>query len=48
MRIYSRNTRRNTHYYMRLLRTEFQTVDYWTLIMALSTLLAVVALEAVR
>ena len=48
MRIYSRNTRRNTHYYMRLLRTEFSTMDYWTLIMALSALLAVVVLPAVR
>ena len=48
MRIYSRNTRHSTRYYMRLLRTDFSTMDYWTLIMSLSALLAVVALEAVR
>jgi hypothetical protein len=40
MRIYSRNTRHSTHYYMRLLRTEFSTMDYWTLILALTALLA--------
>ena len=41
MRTYSRNTRHNCHYYMRLLRTEFSTMDYWTLILSLSALLAV-------
>ena len=40
MRIYSRNTRHSTHYYLRLLRNEFQTVDYWTLILSLTALLA--------
>ena len=45
MRIYSRNTRRNTHYYMRLLRSDFQTMDYWTLILSLSALLAVMAVR---
>lgn len=48
MRTYSRNTRRHTHYYLRLLCTDFQTMDYWTLIMALSALLALVVLPAVR
>jgi hypothetical protein len=45
MRIYSRRTRCHTRYYMRLLRNEFQTMDYWTLILSLSALLAVIALE---
>ncbi len=45
MRIYSRNTRRNTHYYLRLLRTDFCTMDYWTLILSLSALLAVMAVR---
>ncbi len=45
MRIYSRRTRCHTHYYMRLLRNEFQTVDYWTLILSLSALLAVMAVR---
>ncbi len=45
MRIYSRNTRRNTHYYLRLLRTEFSSMDYWTLILSLSALLAVMAVR---
>ena len=40
MRIYSRNTRHSTRYYMRLLRTDFSTMDYWTLILALTALLA--------
>ncbi len=40
MRIYSRNTRHSTHYYLRLLRTEFSTMDYWTLILSLAALLA--------
>ena len=48
MRIYSRNSRRNTHYYLRLLRTEFNSMDYWTLILALSALLAAIVLPAVR
>jgi len=48
MRIYSRSTRHNTRYYMRLLRNDFQTMDYWTLIMSLSALLAVLVLPAVR
>jgi hypothetical protein len=30
---------------MRLLRTDFSTMDYWTLILSLSALLAVIALE---
>jgi hypothetical protein len=45
MRIYSRNTRHNTHYYLRLLRTDFSTMDYWTLILSLSALLAVMAVR---
>ena len=45
MRIYSRNTRHSTHYYMRLLRTDFSTMDYWTLILSLSALLAVMAVR---
>ena len=28
MRIYSRSTRHSTRYYMRLLRTDFSTMDY--------------------
>ncbi|MFN8470159.1 MAG: hypothetical protein U0X20_31685 [Caldilineaceae bacterium] len=48
MRIYSRNTRHSTHYYLRLLRTDFSTMDYWTLILSLSALLAVLVLPAVR
>lgn len=48
MRIYSRNTRRQTHYYLRLLRTEFSTMDYWTLIMSLCALVAVAVIQAVR
>jgi hypothetical protein len=46
MRIYSRNTRRNTHYYLRLLCSEFQTVDYWTLILSLSALLALLFIHS--
>lgn len=45
MRIYSRSTRHSCHYYMRLLRTEFNTMDYWTLIMSLCALLAVLAVR---
>lgn len=45
MRIYSRSTRHNTRYYMRLLRSDFQTMDYWTLILSLSALLAVMAVR---
>ena len=41
MRIYSRSTRHSTRYYMRLLRTDFSTMDYWTLILAVTALLAV-------
>jgi len=48
MRIYSRSTRHSTRYYMRLLRTDFSTMDYWTLILSLSALLAVLVLPAVR
>lgn len=48
MRIYSRNTRHNTRYYMRLLRTDFSTMDYWTLILSLCALMAVMILQAVR
>lgn len=48
MRTYSRSTRHNCHYYMRLLRTDFSTMDYWTLILSLSALLAVLVLPAVR
>ncbi len=48
MRIYSRNTRHSTRYYMRLLRTDFSTMDYWTLILSLSAALAVLVLPAVR
>lgn len=48
MRIYSRNTRHNTRYYMRLLRTGVSTMDYWTLILSLSTLLAVLVIQAVH
>jgi len=40
MRIYSRSTRHSTRYFMRLLRTDFSTMDYWTLILSLSALLA--------
>jgi hypothetical protein len=45
MRIYSRNTRHSCRYYMRLLRTDFSTMDYWTLILSLSALLAVMAVR---
>ena len=45
MRIYSRNTRHSTRYYMRLLRTEFSSMDYWTLILSLCALLAVMAVR---
>lgn len=48
MRIYSRNTRHSTRYYMRLLTSDYLTMDYWTLILSLSTLLAVIALPAVH
>jgi hypothetical protein len=41
MRTYSRSTRCHTRYYMRLLCSDFATMDYWTLIMALCALLAV-------
>ncbi len=45
MRIYSRSTWHSTRYYMRLLRTDFSTMDYWTLILSLSALLAVMAVR---
>ena len=45
MRTYSRNTRHNSHYYLRLLRTDFSTMDYWTLIMSLCALLAILAVR---
>mgnify|MGYP001007835257 CR=1 FL=1 len=45
MRIYSRRTRCHTRYYMRLLRTEFSSMDYWTLILSLCALLAVMAVR---
>ena len=45
MRIYSRQTRCHTRYYMRLLRNEFSTMDYWTLILSLSALLAIMAVR---
>jgi hypothetical protein len=45
MRIYSRHTRRTTRYYLRVLRN-IQAIDYWTIAMALSTTLAVIAMGA--
>ena len=45
MRIYSRNTRHSTRYYMRLLTHEYLTIDYWTLILSLCALLAIITLE---
>lgn len=45
MRTYSRSTRHSCRYYMRLLRTDFSTMDYWTLIMSLCALLAILAVR---
>jgi hypothetical protein len=43
MRIYSRHTRRTTRYYLRVLR-DIQAIDYWTLILALTALLILLAM----
>ena len=48
MRSYSRNSRHNCRYYLRLFSHDFESMDWWTLAMALSTLAAVAVLQAVR
>lgn len=40
MRTYSRSTRHNTRYYLRLFSHDYQSMDWWTLAMALAALLA--------
>lgn len=41
MRNYRRGARCRTHYCLRLLCSEFKSMDYWTLILALSAAVAV-------
>jgi hypothetical protein len=36
MRIYSRNTRHNCRYYLRMFSHDYQSLDWWTLAMALT------------